>query len=62
MATARAVSTPTSGPASGSPRRGPVAALRGRPALVKLLLLAVIAAVAVPVVHARWGGECGPRR
>ncbi|WP_326680638.1 ABC transporter permease [Streptomyces sp. NBC_01237] len=61
MATARAVSTPTSGPASGSPRRGPVAALRGRPALVKLLLLAVIAAVAVPVVHARWGGGMWPQ-
>ncbi|MEE1742167.1 ABC transporter permease subunit [Streptomyces sp. BE147] len=48
------------GPAPGSPRRGPVAALRRRPALARLLLLAVLAVVAVPFVHARWGGGAWP--
>lgn len=56
MATAQAATTP----AAGSPSAGPLAALRGRPALGKLILLLVVAAVAVPVVHTRWGAGCGP--
>ncbi|MEU5718671.1 ABC transporter permease subunit [Streptomyces sp. NPDC020403] len=46
--------------AAGPPSRGPLAALRGRPALGKVLLLLVTAAVAVPLVQARWGGGTWP--
>ncbi|MFJ8863421.1 ABC transporter permease [Streptomyces sp. NPDC102451] len=56
MATAQA----TTRTASGPPGSGPLAALRGRPALGKILLLLVIAAVAVPFAHARWGGGLWP--
>ncbi|MFG2536575.1 ABC transporter permease [Streptomyces sp. NPDC048511] len=56
MATAQA----TTRTASGPPGSGPLAALRGRPALGKILLLLVIAAVAVPFAHARWGGGVWP--
>ncbi|MBL1290770.1 ABC transporter permease [Streptomyces sp. NPDC057067] len=56
MATAQA----TTRTASGPPGSGPLAALRGRPALGKILLLLVIAAVAVPLAHARWGGGVWP--
>ncbi|MFD4901953.1 ABC transporter permease [Streptomyces sp. NPDC058411] len=56
MATAQA----TTHTASGPPGNGPLAALRGRPALGKILLLLVIAAVAVPLAHARWGGGVWP--
>ncbi|MFJ2296745.1 ABC transporter permease [Streptomyces sp. NPDC087894] len=56
MATAQA----TTRTASGPPGNGPLAALRGRPALGKILLLLVIAAVAVPLAHARWGGGVWP--
>ncbi|MFI8006253.1 ABC transporter permease [Streptomyces sp. NPDC086010] len=56
MATAQA----TTRTAAGPPGSGPLAALRGRPALGKILLLMVVAAVAVPVVHARWGGGVWP--
>ncbi|WP_239110014.1 ABC transporter permease subunit, partial [Streptomyces anulatus] len=41
-------------------RRGPLAVLRDRPAAAKLLLLALVAAVVVPVVHGRWGGGIWP--
>ncbi|MCX4965897.1 ABC transporter permease subunit [Streptomyces sp. NBC_00654] len=50
-------SVTVTGPAPGSPRRGPVSAPRRRPALAGLLLLA---AVAVPFAHARWGGGAWP--
>ncbi|MEU0301950.1 ABC transporter permease subunit [Streptomyces sp. NPDC006175] len=56
MATAQA----TTRTASGPPGSGPLAALRARPALGKVLLLLVIAAVAVPFAHARWGGGLWP--
>ncbi|KPC79239.1 ABC transporter permease [Streptomyces sp. NRRL S-4] len=56
MATAQA----TTRTAAGPPGSGPLAALRGRPAVGKMLLLLVIAAVAVPVAHARWGGGVWP--
>ncbi|MFE9366106.1 ABC transporter permease [Streptomyces sp. NPDC006978] len=56
MATAQA----TTRTASGPPGSGPLAALRGRPALGKIFLLLVIAAVAVPFAHARWGGGVWP--
>ncbi|MEU0132745.1 ABC transporter permease subunit [Streptomyces sp. NPDC006296] len=56
MATAQA--TPRT--ASGPPGSGPLAALRDRPALAKLLSLLVVAAVAVPLAHARWGGGAWP--
>ncbi|MDX3323664.1 ABC transporter permease subunit [Streptomyces sp. ME02-6979-3A] len=56
MATAQA----TTRTASGPPGSGPLAALRGRPALGKILLLLVIAAIAVPFAHARWGGGVWP--
>ncbi|MGW1315405.1 ABC transporter permease [Streptomyces sp. NPDC002426] len=56
MATAQA----TTRTASGPPGNGPLAALRGRPALGKILLLLVVAAVAVPLAHARWGGGVWP--
>ncbi|MDQ0988149.1 proline/glycine betaine ABC transporter permease [Streptomyces sp. V2I9] len=57
MATARA--TPVR-PASAGARRGPLAVLRDRPAAAKLLLLALVAVVAVPLVHGRWGGGMWP--
>lgn len=57
MATAQA--TPAR-PAQAGARRGPLAALRDRPAAAKLLLLALVAAVVVPVVHGRWGGGVWP--
>ncbi|MFF5727892.1 ABC transporter permease [[Kitasatospora] papulosa] len=56
MATARA--TPRT--ASGPPGSSPLAALRGRPALAKILALLAVAAVAVPLAHARWGGGMWP--
>ncbi|MFE7756860.1 ABC transporter permease [Streptomyces sp. NPDC057429] len=56
MATAQAATTPAARPGTA----GPLAALRRRPALGKLLLLLVAAAVAVPVVHTRWGGGTWP--
>ncbi|MFD8800310.1 ABC transporter permease [Streptomyces atroolivaceus] len=56
MATAQA----TTRTASGPPGSRPLAALRDRPALGKLLLLLVIAAVAVPFAQARWGGGVWP--
>ncbi|MFI2779798.1 ABC transporter permease [Streptomyces sp. ALB3] len=56
MATAQAAARGV----TGTPGSGPLAALRGRPALGKLLLLLVIAAVAVPFAHARWGGGAWP--
>ncbi|WP_069169743.1 ABC transporter permease [Streptomyces griseus] len=46
--------------AAGPPGGGRLATLRGRPVLGKMLLLLVIAAVAVPVVQARWGGGAWP--
>ncbi|GAA2938251.1 MULTISPECIES: ABC transporter permease [Streptomyces] len=55
MATAHAPAS-AAGPGTG----GPLAALRGRPALGKLLVLLAAAAVAVPLVHARWGGGAWP--
>ncbi|MFD5041187.1 ABC transporter permease [Streptomyces sp. NPDC058377] len=55
-----ATSQATTRTASGPPGNGPLAALRGRPALGKILLLLVIAAVAVPLAHARWGGGVWP--
>ncbi|CAM5259314.1 ABC-type transporter, integral membrane subunit OS=Streptomyces sp. ACT-1 OX=1609288 GN=SACT1_1201 PE=3 SV=1 [Streptomyces griseus subsp. griseus] len=57
MATAQA--TPAR-PARAGARRGPLAALRDRPAAAKLLLLALVAAVVVPLVHGRWGGGVWP--
>ncbi|WP_143663918.1 ABC transporter permease, partial [Streptomyces sp. rh34] len=57
MATAQA--TPAR-PVQGSARRGPLASLRDRPAAAKLLLLALVAVVAVPLVHGRWGGGVWP--
>ncbi|MET8713340.1 ABC transporter permease [[Kitasatospora] papulosa] len=56
MATAQA----TTRTASGPPGNGPLAALRERPALAKILALLVVAAVAVPLAHARWGGGVWP--
>ncbi|MFC9948830.1 ABC transporter permease [Streptomyces pratensis] len=56
MATAQA----TARTASGPPGSRSLAALRDRPALGKILLLLVIAAVAVPFAHARWGGGAWP--
>jgi len=56
MATAQA----TTRTASGPPGSGPLAALRDRPALGKILLLLVIAFAAVPFAHARWGGGAWP--
>ncbi|MGW0781824.1 ABC transporter permease [Streptomyces sp. NPDC002913] len=56
MATAQA----TTGTASGPPGNALSAALRGRPALGKILALLVTAAVAVPLAHARWGGGAWP--
>ncbi len=58
MATAQA--TPARPVPTGA-CRGPLAALRDRPAAAKLLLLALLAVV-VPVVHGRWGGASGPTR
>ncbi|MET9592659.1 ABC transporter permease subunit [Streptomyces sp. NPDC006516] len=56
MATAQATARTAAGPPGGRP----LAALRGRPALGKLLLLLIVAAVAVPFAHARWGGGAWP--
>ncbi|MFF5853503.1 ABC transporter permease [[Kitasatospora] papulosa] len=56
MATAQA----TTRTASGPPGKGALAALRERPALAKILALLVVAAVAVPLAHARWGGGVWP--
>ncbi|MDX2620264.1 ABC transporter permease subunit [Streptomyces sp. NPDC019922] len=56
MATAQA----TTRTASGPPGNGALAALRERPALAKILALLVVAAVAVPLAHARWGGGVWP--
>ncbi|MDF0374590.1 ABC transporter permease subunit [Streptomyces sp. KA12] len=56
MATAQAATRTASGP----PGNGPLAALRERPALAKILALLVVAAVAVPLAHARWGGGVWP--
>ncbi|MFD9497960.1 ABC transporter permease [Streptomyces sp. NPDC060035] len=56
MATAPA----TTAAAAGPPGSGPLAALRGRPALGKLLILLAIAAVAVPLLQAQWGGGVWP--
>ncbi|MFG2429787.1 ABC transporter permease [Streptomyces sp. NPDC048590] len=56
MATAQATTRTVPGP----PGNGPITALRRRPALGKILLLLVAAAVAVPVAHARWGGGAWP--
>ncbi|WP_203183692.1 ABC transporter permease [Streptomyces pratensis] len=56
MATAQA----TARTASGPPGSRSLAAMRDRPALGKILLLLVIAAVAVPFAHARWGGGVWP--
>ncbi|MEU9360386.1 ABC transporter permease subunit [Streptomyces sp. NPDC048301] len=56
MATAQATTRTVPGP----PGNGPIAALRRRPALGKILLLLVAATVAVPVAHARWGGGAWP--
>ncbi|MEV5668952.1 ABC transporter permease subunit [Streptomyces sp. NPDC052503] len=56
MATAQA----TTRTASGPPGNGPLAALRERPALAKILALLFVAAVAVPLAHARWGGGVWP--
>ncbi|CAO0827312.1 hypothetical protein SMICM17S_10867 [Streptomyces microflavus] len=57
MATAQA--TPVR-PARAGARRGPLAALRDRPAAGKLLLLALAAVILVPLVHSRWGGGIWP--
>ncbi|MET8377109.1 ABC transporter permease [Streptomyces microflavus] len=57
MATAQA--TPVR-PAQAGARRGPLAALRDRPAAGKLLLLALAAVILVPLVHSRWGGGIWP--
>ncbi|MFE9825431.1 ABC transporter permease [Streptomyces sp. NPDC005791] len=56
MATAQATTRTASGPLGS----GPLAALRDRPALGKILLLLVIAFAAVPFAHARWGGGAWP--
>ncbi|MFF0075829.1 ABC transporter permease [Streptomyces sp. NPDC005494] len=56
MATAQA----TAGTDAGPPGGRPLAALRDRPALGKILLLLTAAAIAVPFAHARWGGGAWP--
>ncbi|MFC9248683.1 ABC transporter permease [Streptomyces sp. NPDC057136] len=56
MATAQAATPAVAGP----PGRRQLLALLRRPSLAKLLVLALIAAVAVPVVQARWGGAAWP--
>ncbi|MEU3709248.1 ABC transporter permease [Streptomyces catenulae] len=43
-----------------APTAGPLRALLRRPALAKLVLLAVAAAVLVPLLHAKWSGGVWP--
>lgn len=58
MATAQA----TTRTASGPPGSGPLAVLRDRPALAKVLSLLVIAAVAVPSHTPAGAAGSGPAR
>ncbi|PGH48600.1 proline/glycine betaine ABC transporter permease [Streptomyces sp. Ru87] len=57
MATATGTATGTAG---GSTRVSPLWVLRRRPAAAKLLVLALAAVVAVPLLHAKWSSGSWP--
>ncbi|MFD8327750.1 ABC transporter permease [Streptomyces lydicus] len=60
MSTASAPAAARRGLGADAPKSGPVQALMDRRGLAKLLLLAVAAAVLVPLAHATWAGGGWP--
>ncbi|MER6308184.1 ABC transporter permease [Streptomyces sp. NPDC001739] len=60
MSTASAPPAVQRGLGADAPKAGPLKALLDRRGLAKLLLLAVAAAVLVPLVHAAWPGAAWP--